>query len=142
MEFKQENMIFRSEPMAPQQKHLYSVEYVKNDDEQFQFYTGLTWSQFVSLWDFLGPDRDNVSHHESPLKTERSSSNSPGVKAKLDPIDELFLTLMSLRTGLFHYDLAFRFGISACSVSKIITTWINFMYLQFSKLKKAMFAAR
>lgn len=149
MKLKLENMILKSERsectnynVAPQQKHLFSVDDVKNDDGQFRFYTGLTWPQFMSLWDFLGPTRDNVSHHESPLKSEKSSSESLVVKRNLDPINQLFLTLISLRTGLLHYDLAYRFGISAGLVSKIITTWIQFMYLQFSTLKKSMFTTR
>ncbi|XP_035988198.1 uncharacterized protein LOC105923908 isoform X2 [Fundulus heteroclitus] len=124
-----------------QQKPFFSVDDVKNDDKQFQFYTGLTWIQFMALWNFLGPAKDDLTYYKSS-KPEKSPSERPGVKRKLDPINELFLTLIRLRSGLLLNDLAYRFGISVSLVSKIVMTWIQFLYLELSKLKKPMFATR
>lgn len=139
---KKELSKMKRQNAVTQKKHTFSVDNVKNDDKQFKFYTGLTWLQFMALWNFLGPSRDKLSYHNSSLKSEKSPSKRPGVKRKLDPINELFLTLIRLRTGLLHNDLAYRFGICVSLVSKIVTTWIQFMYLQFSTLKKPMFATR
>ena len=44
------------------------------------------------------------------------------------------LALIRLRLGLLEQDLADRFGISTSSVSRIFTTWINFLYLRLKDL--------
>ena len=36
--------------------------------------------------------------------------------------------------GLFEQDLAYRFGISQSTVSRIINTWINLLFLQFKNI--------
>ncbi|XP_011403458.1 PREDICTED: uncharacterized protein LOC100636450 [Amphimedon queenslandica] len=36
--------------------------------------------------------------------------------------------------GLMEQDLAYRFDISQSTVSRIVMTWINFMYLEFKKI--------
>ena len=41
---------------------------------------------------------------------------------------------MRLRVGLQDTDLAFRFEISPISVSRILTTWMNFLYLEFKAI--------
>ena len=41
------------------------------------------------------------------------------------PIDEFFLVTIRLRLGLLEKDLAYRFGISQPTVSRILITWIN-----------------
>ena len=48
----------------------------------------------------------------------------------LQPIDELFLVLTRLRLGLFERDLGHRFNISVSTVSDILITWINFLYVE------------
>jgi hypothetical protein len=52
----------------------------------------------------------------------------------LDAIAQLFLTLVRLRVGLLHQDLAYRFGLSISTVSTIIITWIQLLYSRFKKL--------
>lgn len=119
------------------------VSYVTEDDEKCKFYTGLTWSQFLCLWEFLGPAKNKLSYCDQPTKnTEKSPSKRPGPKRKLTPMDELFLTLLRLRTGLLNVDLGYRFGIANSTVSKIFHTWIQFLYLSFSCLRDRMFAPR
>ncbi|KAK7939415.1 hypothetical protein WMY93_002741 [Mugilogobius chulae] len=46
----------------------------------------------------------------------------------LQPIDEFFLFMTYLSLGLVQSDLASRFGIHQSTVSRIITTWANFLY--------------
>ena len=36
-----------------------------------------------------------------------------------------------LQLGLLEKDFAYRFGLSQPTVSRILITWINFLYLQF-----------
>lgn len=44
--------------------------------------------------------------------------------------------------GYLHEDLAYRFEISVPLVSRIVITWIQFLYKQFSVLKEVMFPER
>ena len=56
----------------------------------------------------------------------RSSSNSnKGRQRVLSPVNEFFLLLVRLHLGLFEQDLAYRFGISQSSVSRILITWLK-----------------
>lgn len=42
--------------------------------------------------------------------------------------------LVRLCLGLFEQDLAYHFAVSQSTVSCIINTWINFIYLQFKQI--------
>ena len=42
--------------------------------------------------------------------------------------------MMRLKVGLFQKDLAYRFGISEATVSRLFTSWINLMYLELKDL--------
>lgn len=73
---------------------------------------------------------------------QRKRTKARGPRRKLTPEDELLLTLIRLRLGLLHEDIAFRFGIAVSTVNDIVTTWIQFMYHQFSRLRSSMFPSR
>ena len=121
----------------------FGVNDVSNDDAKCKFYTGLTWMQFMCMWNFLGPAKDKLFYWNQPLKNgDKSPSKRPGARRKLSPMDELFLTLVRLRVGLLNADLSYRFGVSTSNVSKIVTTWIQFLYLQFGMLRNHMFPSR
>ncbi|KAM7295191.1 uncharacterized protein ISCGN_024696 [Ixodes scapularis] len=63
-----------------------------------------------------------------------SQDSKQGRPRSLPPHDELFLILVRLRLGLFEKDLAFRFGISVGTVSRLCTTWISYLYMHFARL--------
>ena len=52
----------------------------------------------------------------------------------IPPIEELFMTLIRLRLGLMKQDIAYRFSLSRSTESRIITTWINVLYLELKKI--------
>lgn len=52
------------------------------------------------------------------------------------------MTLVRLRTGLLITDIACRFDISTATVSDIVTTWTQFLYLRFKRLESQMFPSR
>ena len=52
----------------------------------------------------------------------------------LDPLNQLFLTLVRLKLNLRVVDLAYRFGICTGLVSSYFITWVCFMYKQFSDI--------
>ncbi|CAN7938889.1 unnamed protein product [Ixodes hexagonus] len=69
-------------------------------------------------------------------KRKRSSNKQQlgAVTPSLSTESKLFLVLVRLRLGLFQQDLAHRFNIHQSNVSRLFTTWINFMYLRLSEL--------
>lgn len=44
------------------------------------------------------------------------------------------MVLVRLRLGLLEQDITDRFGLSVSTVSRIIITWINFLYLRFKEI--------
>ena len=44
--------------------------------------------------------------------------------------DELLMTLMRIRPAREEQDLAYHFGVSQSTVSRITSMWINFLYLR------------
>ena len=105
-----------------------------------QFYTGFTsYKLLKACFDFLGPAVENLNYWGQGKDVETnndtldgSDKSSKGRHRTLCPIDEFFLIMIRLRLGLLERDLAYRFGISQSTVSRILITWINFLYLQFN----------
>ena len=52
----------------------------------------------------------------------------------LQPIDEFWLFLSRVRLGLLERDLAFRFNISISTVSDIVNTWSNYLFVVLGSL--------
>ena len=57
-----------------------------------------------------------------------------GPERKLRLEQELLLTLMKLKLGLFTLDLGFRFHVSTITVSSIFITWVKLMLRELSAL--------
>ena len=57
-----------------------------------------------------------------------------GAQRSLQPIDEFWLFLTRLRLGLFERDLAFRFNISISTVSDIMITYSNYLFVMLGSL--------
>ncbi|XP_064461704.1 uncharacterized protein LOC135371648 [Ornithodoros turicata] len=112
----------------------FSLEKFKHSDEDIMLYTGLPcYEQFMSLMEFLDPGERGCN----VLRTEGSSSttkSTAGRKRKLSVEDELFLVLVRLRLGLLEADLGHRFCVTQSTVSRICTSWINFMYAKLCTL--------
>lgn len=102
------------------------------DVEKFSFYTGLSNEHFIVLWNFLGEETSNLVI----WRGKKNPQSKGGYKRCriISPKNQLFLTLVRLRCGILLKDLAYRFDISESYASKIITTWITFMYNKFKKL--------
>ena len=112
----------------------FDISYMKDDDKKCKFYTGLTFIQFMQLWNFLKPAVQHLKYWN------RNSVNKK--KCIVSQENALLMTLMRLRNGYTNQDLAYQFGVSISTVSNIILTWIQFLYQQFQPLKDAMFADR
>jgi hypothetical protein len=120
----------------------FGFEILAKTDKQFKFYTGLTVSQFNHLFNCLG---DSVNHliYWKGNKTQKGKiKRNHQYTRKLNPKNQLLLTLIKLRQAFPNRDLAYRFNIALSMVSEIINTWIQFLYKQTEGLRIRMFPSR
>ncbi|XP_068731182.1 uncharacterized protein [Montipora capricornis] len=100
----------------------------------------------VINWDSKGGKQARIDSHslfdsdpESVDPTSDSSDEGNPVteerKYSLDVENEFLLVLMKLRLGLTNTDLSVRFNVSEGTVSKLVTTWINYLYVRLDDLK-------
>ena len=99
-------------------------------NSQISFYTGFqSYKALEAFYNFLGPATESLCYSNVVVSTKKKRHHR-----LLPPLEELFLTLVRLRLGLMEQDLAYRFDLSQPTVSRIIITWINFMYLELKKI--------
>ena len=105
---------------------------ISGDDAKILFYTGfLSYEHLMVCFNFLGLAVAALEYRDSAkFPDDRSNKGRP---RSLSPIDEFFMVLVRLRLGLLEQDVAYRFGISQPTVSRIFAIWINFLYLQFQQ---------
>ena len=115
-----------------------SLSAIQNDDSKMKLFTGLTFVHFMALFSFLGESVNNLTYWDGTGKKEKSRKGN----RKLEPKDELFLTLVRLRRGYGIDTMAHFFGIAVSTVSVIFTTWIQFLFCHFQDFKKEMFPER
>ncbi|CAN7975661.1 unnamed protein product, partial [Ixodes persulcatus] len=111
----------------------FSIEFFKDSPKDVQFYTGLpNYDAYLDLLRYVNPgiNGENIK----VWSTSYSLGSKLGRPRSLHPHDELFLILVRLRLGLLEKDLAFRFGISTSTVSRICITWISYLYQHLSRL--------
>ena len=124
-----ENASLKKATTSPVHIH-FSVEQIKHDDRLVRFYTGfVTYNIFLAFFNFLGPVVNKLNYWGS-----KQSSRIRNVSRKLNPENQLFMTLVKLRLNLKSKDLAFRFGLSPSQVSRYLTTWICFLYHHLNEL--------
>ena len=110
----------------------FSLESIASDDSKVAFYTGFpSYDHLKICFDFLGPAASQLIYRDSRRVLDHSNKGRP---RSLPPMEEFFLTLVWLRLGLLERDIAYHFGISQSTVSRIFTSWINFMHIQFQKI--------
>ena len=109
---------------------VFTMDCIANDDKLIRFYTGFTsYDIFVAFFEFLGPSVTQLNYWgEKDVHTYHHSR-------KLDPINQLFLTLMKLKLDLKYLNLSVRFGISKTPVSRHFTTWVCFLYQHLNKIQ-------
>ena len=91
---------------------------------------------FDALYEFCNPGEhgENISYWHSATTSEGSissdSSTKQGRPRILHPKEELFITLCRLRQGFPEEHLSHLYGVSQSTISRIIVTWVNFLYLK------------
>ena len=112
----------------------FCIDRFAENDHDVAYYTGFpTYDMLMIFWRYLGEKVNHLTHWRGK-ETNLKGMPSSVLDRKLKPLDEFLLCLMRLRLGLQIKDLAFRFNISPASVSRIFTTWINFLYLEFKAI--------
>jgi hypothetical protein len=112
----------RSKLSKTKPSHL-RLENIAHSDSLVTFYTGFqSYDLLLAFYEFLGPSVNKLTYWGSKNESGRRR------KMKLDPLNQLFMTLMKLKLNLREKDLAYRFGISVSVVSKYFITWVCFLY--------------
>ena len=109
---------------------LLCLDNIKEKSDLVKFYTG--FSDYVTLVTFyeqvLESDAKIMRQWDSRRSKEACGDIKHGPCCKLPLLEQLFMTLVQLRLGLYKMDLAVRFGVSQSTVSRITTTWVNLMF--------------
>ena len=114
-------------------KCLFRLENIANNDRMITFYTGFpSYTALYTCFKFLGPAVNHLQYNEG--KASGLSSEKRFRPHVLTPLEEFFLVLTRLRLGLMEQDLAYRFGVSQSTVSRVTISWINFMFLHFKQV--------
>ena len=92
---------------------------LQDDDNMVSFYTGL--QSFTVL--------DTVFRFVSNTIPENT-------RAILNNFQQFLLLLMKLRLGLPDKDLAYRFGVSQSTVSRVVNRWIDILFVRLQPLIK------
>lgn len=93
---------------ATLRKTPFSFSSIKSKAVHVLFFTGLTSVIFEWL----------IHKLKDSVEVVRSSMNLE---------DHLLVTLMKLRLGLSNKDIAFRFNVTECDISKILRSWLPAM---------------
>ena len=116
------------------------LESIVSNDSKVAFYTGFpSYDHLKICFDFLDPAASQLIYRDSRKVLDHSNK---GLPLSLPPMEEFFLTLVRLRLGLLEQDIAYCFGISQSTVSRIFTSWINFMHNRYLyDLQESLFVA-
>ena len=102
------------------------------------FYTGLTFGQFVALFNFL--NAHGICYRLNYWGSDYAKVQLPDIEKKgqkrfLEPDDELFLTtLCRLRVNIPEKVLADNYNISVSEVSRIFASWLDLLFSRFIQL--------
>ena len=114
----------------------FSIDGIKDNDKWVSFYTGFqSYAVFQAFYQFLLPAAENLNYYRSEsAEVVKDKKDGRGRRMKMSLQDQLLLTLVRLRLALREEDLAYRFGVSVSTVSRLVTTWICFLHDYLAKL--------
>ena len=117
-----------------------------SDDDIF-FYTGFqSYNALIAFWNFVKPCSESlVSWNRARAKVNgnladtafpylQGQTKEKQRKREIQPIDHLWMFLTRARLGLFERDLAHRFDVSVRTVSDVVVTWANYLYILLGSL--------
>ena len=112
-----------------------TYERVKDTPAKLSYYTGIpNGYTFEALWSFLSVTEDGINGDYAKSGESRKRTRGGGRKPTLPLKEQLFFTLVRLRRGLDEDLLADLAGMSQATMSRMITKWVNFLYLTLGSL--------
>lgn len=121
------------------ESRLFNSERILCSDEATNFYTGFPSAEvFMTVYKFFdeGQDGANIKYWTSSDPTAGSGNQETYSENKgtgrprvLKPVDEFLLVMCRLRQGFPVNHLGHLFNISQSTASRIIISWINYMFL-------------
>ena len=108
----------------------FRIECIRHDKKLTSLYTGFpSHDVLMAFFKFLGPSVDRLQVWGTKTKTQAKC------RSKLDPLNQLFMTLVKLKLDLNIQDIAMRFQISTSTVSRYFITWICFLYHELCEIE-------
>ena len=122
--------------------YLFSFSSISKDEVYFRPTTGLDVSKFMYLLEHLelGQNCEGIKFYEAKKSKQQETciQNSDcfkcGPKPKLNPEDELFMTLVWLKNAFPLYHLSWLFKIPISTVSRHLISWVNFLYFKLGSI--------
>ncbi|KAL9978196.1 hypothetical protein ACROYT_G015690 [Oculina patagonica] len=133
-----------SEKCAKLENRVFSLDKFISD-EDIAFYTGFpSYAAFMATYTYINPGENgenirywrSVQNDVDPEYYEREPELGvgPGRPRTLNSKEEFFLVMCRLRQGFAERHLGHLYSVSQSTVSRIVISWVNFMYLRFGQL--------
>ena len=123
---------------AAQKEIAFFLERFGSDPSLINFYTGFKdFATLKRVFESLKPTAvtmvrwSQIQRNSNVDKINRNSFRDES----LSLIDQFFLFLCRIRQGFNEQDLAVRFGVSQATVSRILLTWANYLYVMLGSLQ-------
>ena len=128
---------------------VFTSQRFKHDDSSVRFYTGFpNWRTFICIFNYINPgcNGENINYWYCNDRDQRQASLNNnnntvqtthiklGRQRSLKPVDEFFAVMCRLREGFREEHSANLFGVSTPTISRILISGINFMYLRLRQL--------
>ncbi|XP_035282639.1 uncharacterized protein LOC118232112 [Anguilla anguilla] len=103
-------------------------------DEDFRYFTRFPSKRtFNVFWDSIQPSASQIVYWSKARRVGIDNMEREGIHPsptrKLHLIDEFLMYCLRVATGLLERVLAEVFGVSTSTVSRVIITWSNYLYL-------------
>ncbi|XP_037551174.1 uncharacterized protein LOC119427608 [Nematolebias whitei] len=112
----------------------FGIHRFASSDKDIRFFTRFaSYDLLMHFWGMIEPSLPSmVSVRQGQRGTALDSTPST---CTLQPIDEFFMFLNYLALGSKQRDLADRYGVHQSTVSRIITTWSNFLFTVLGSIR-------
>lgn len=105
-----------------------TIDVLKQSAKKCVFYTDLpNYGVLRSLFEYLEPRARRMSYWGA---TRKADSKVPGRPRASDLETDFFMVLVRLRNGMPGEEVARNFLTSTSQVSRIFTTWVNFLEVE------------
>lgn len=131
VQLETENRYLRNS-LSDAKSRFLSLKMIKTAPELSKYYTGFTsFEVFQAVFEYLEPMAKSMKYWGT---TKKSKNKARGRQREMDLIDEFFMVLVKLHTGMPGKEIARNFGVSESKLSRVFATWMNFLYVELKKI--------